>query len=81
MHGTGHGIGAYLNVHEGPMGISWREIPNDPGLQAGMFLSNGNMLSKYYLCPAKCLIHELYHPKNNYVFNFVHLIKYIHELC
>jgi len=59
MHGTGHGIGAYLNVHEGPMGISWREIPNDPGLQAGMFLSNGNILSKYYLCPAKCLIHEL----------------------
>ncbi|XP_050522688.1 xaa-Pro aminopeptidase ApepP isoform X2 [Daktulosphaira vitifoliae] len=40
MHGTGHGIGAYLNVHEGPMGISWREIPNDPGLQPGMFLSN-----------------------------------------
>lgn len=44
MHGTGHGIGAYLNVHEGPMGISWREIPNDPGLQPGMFLSNGNIL-------------------------------------
>lgn len=42
MHGTGHGIGSYLNVHEGPMGISWREIPNDPGLQPGMFLSNGN---------------------------------------
>lgn len=44
MHGTGHGIGAYLNVHEGPMGISWREIPNDPGLQSGMFLSNGNII-------------------------------------
>lgn len=44
MHGTGHGIGSYLNVHEGPMGISWREIPNDPGLQPGMFLSNGNIL-------------------------------------
>lgn len=52
MHGTGHGIGSYLNVHEGPMGISWREIPNDPGLQSGMFLSNGNILwhikSMYY---------------------------------
>ena len=24
--GTGHGVGAYLNVHEGPMGISWYEI-------------------------------------------------------
>ncbi|XKL59824.1 hypothetical protein PGB90_000840 [Kerria lacca] len=40
FHGTGHGIGAYLNVHEGPTGISWREYPNDPGLQEGMFLSN-----------------------------------------
>lgn len=41
MHGTAHGIGAYLNVHEGPMGISWRPHPHDPGLQVGMFLSNG----------------------------------------
>lgn len=39
-HGTGHGIGHYLNVHEGPMGISWRPINTDPGLQANMFLSN-----------------------------------------
>jgi Xaa-Pro aminopeptidase len=39
-HGTGHGIGSYLNVHEGPMGISWRPITEDPGLEAGMFLSN-----------------------------------------
>ncbi|KAJ8955577.1 hypothetical protein NQ318_001407 [Aromia moschata] len=39
-HGTGHGIGSYLNVHEGPMGISWRPIQEDPGLEAGMFLSN-----------------------------------------
>ncbi|KAJ8933717.1 hypothetical protein NQ314_013847 [Rhamnusium bicolor] len=39
-HGTGHGIGSYLNVHEGPMGISWRPIQEDPGLDAGMFLSN-----------------------------------------
>ena len=39
-HGTGHGVGAYLNVHEGPMGISWRPMPDDPGLQVGMVLSN-----------------------------------------
>ncbi|XP_060520725.1 xaa-Pro aminopeptidase 1 isoform X2 [Cylas formicarius] len=39
-HGTGHGIGHYLNVHEGPMGISWRPINQDPGLQPNMFLSN-----------------------------------------
>lgn len=39
-HGTGHGIGSYLNVHEGPMAISWRLIPEDPGLEPGMFISN-----------------------------------------
>ncbi|XP_012259906.2 xaa-Pro aminopeptidase ApepP [Athalia rosae] len=40
LHGTAHGVGAFLNVHEGPMGISWRPHPHDPGLQVGMFLSN-----------------------------------------
>jgi len=40
LHGTSHGVGAFLNVHEGPMGISWRVYPNDPGLQAGMILSD-----------------------------------------
>lgn len=39
-HGTGHGIGSYLNVHEGPMGISWRLMPDDPGFEPGMFVSN-----------------------------------------
>ena len=27
-------------LHEGPMGISWRPYPDDPGLQEGMVLSN-----------------------------------------
>ncbi|XP_053977342.1 xaa-Pro aminopeptidase ApepP [Hylaeus volcanicus] len=40
LHGTGHGVGSYLNVHEDPIGISWRPYPDDPGLQPGMFLSN-----------------------------------------
>lgn len=40
LHGTGHGIGMYLNVHEGPMGIGYNPHPNDPGLTEGMFLSN-----------------------------------------
>lgn len=37
-HGTGHGIGCYLNVHEGPQSIS----PKDRGvpLQEGMFVTN-----------------------------------------
>ena len=37
-HGTGHGVGAFLNVHEGPQRIS--PVSNDVALQAGMILSN-----------------------------------------
>ncbi|XP_017006986.2 xaa-Pro aminopeptidase ApepP [Drosophila takahashii] len=39
-HGTGHGVGHFLNVHEGPMGVGIRLMPDDPGLQANMFISN-----------------------------------------
>mmetsp|Transcript_31491 Transcript_31491/g.45950 ORF Transcript_31491/g.45950 Transcript_31491/m.45950 type:complete len:696 (+) Transcript_31491:46-2133(+) len=52
-HGTGHGIGAYLNVHEGPIGIGGGNVPGDiirsnPRMQAyylepieaGMYVSN-----------------------------------------
>ncbi len=37
-HGTGHGVGAYLSVHEGPQNISKRAIPQ--ALKAGMIVSN-----------------------------------------
>lgn len=40
MHGTGHGVGMYLNVHEGPCYIGYSAHPDDPGLMEGMFLSN-----------------------------------------
>ena len=36
-HGTGHGVGAFLNVHEGPQGISKH---NYVQLKEGMVLSN-----------------------------------------
>lgn len=38
MHGTGHGVGSYLNVHEGPHQIrmEWRPAP----LQVGMTVTN-----------------------------------------
>ncbi|KAF9818382.1 hypothetical protein SFRURICE_017804 [Spodoptera frugiperda] len=39
-HGTGHGVGHFLNVHEGPCGVSWRPYPHDPGLKPGQVLSN-----------------------------------------
>ncbi len=37
-HGTGHGVGAYLSVHEGPVNISRQAKPVP--LAAGMILSN-----------------------------------------
>ena len=37
-HGTGHGVGSFLSVHEGPCGISSRY--NNIPLQHGMILSN-----------------------------------------
>jgi Xaa-Pro aminopeptidase len=37
-HGTGHGVGSYLSVHEGPQGISSRA--NSVALQPGMIVSN-----------------------------------------
>ncbi len=37
-HGTGHGVGSFLSVHEGPQRIS--KIGNSVALQPGMILSN-----------------------------------------
>ena len=37
MHGTGHGVGSYLAVHEGPQGISRRSMQE---LLPGMIVSN-----------------------------------------
>ena len=37
-HGTGHGVGYCLNVHEGPQSIS--PVPNKTSLEAGMLTSN-----------------------------------------
>ena len=37
-HGTGHGVGAFLNVHEGPQRIS--PVSHDVALQAGMVISD-----------------------------------------
>jgi Xaa-Pro aminopeptidase len=37
-HGTGHGVGSYLGVHEGPQRIA--KAPNAVALKPGMILSN-----------------------------------------
>ncbi|KAJ7074966.1 peptidase M24, structural domain-containing protein [Mycena belliarum] len=39
-HGTGHGVGHYLNVHEGPHGMGVRIAYNSTALKAGMTVSN-----------------------------------------
>ncbi|OMH82112.1 putative Xaa-Pro aminopeptidase P [Zancudomyces culisetae] len=39
-HGTGHGIGSFLNVHEGPHGIAMRPAQVNVGFKAGMIITN-----------------------------------------
>lgn len=39
-HGTGHGVGSFLNVHEGPHGISKGKAIFKP-FQSGMFVTDG----------------------------------------
>ena len=41
--GTGHGVGSFLNVHEGPHGISKRRAYTEP-FQHGMFVTDGMLL-------------------------------------
>jgi Xaa-Pro aminopeptidase len=39
-HGTGHGVGAFLNVHEGPHGISTSATRSSHPLMPGMLVTN-----------------------------------------
>ncbi|KAI5806320.1 putative Xaa-Pro aminopeptidase P [Geopyxis carbonaria] len=39
-HGTGHGVGSFLNVHEGPIGIGTRLQYSEVPLAPGMVISN-----------------------------------------
>ncbi|KZV99641.1 putative aminopeptidase P, cytoplasmic [Exidia glandulosa HHB12029] len=39
-HGTGHGVGHFLNVHEGPHGIGIRKAYDETALKEGMTVSN-----------------------------------------
>ncbi len=42
LHGTGHGVGHFLNVHEGPAGIGvFRKMP----FEEGLVCSNGTISS------------------------------------
>lgn len=39
-HGVGHGVGSYLNVHEGPHGIGFRIAYHSVPLKSGMTVTN-----------------------------------------
>ena len=39
-HGTGHGVGYLLSVHEGPQSIRWRSLGKEPALSPGMITSD-----------------------------------------
>ncbi|XP_061412596.1 xaa-Pro aminopeptidase 1-like [Lethenteron reissneri] len=39
LHGTGHGVGSFLNVHEGPCGISYKTFADEP-LEANMIITD-----------------------------------------
>ena len=57
-HGTGHGVGFLLNVHEGPNGFRWKTVPErvDAGiLEEGMITSDE---PGYYLEGAFGIRHE-----------------------
>lgn len=43
LHGTGHGVGSFLNVHEGPQRVSYRLDSKETPLMAGQFISDGEM--------------------------------------
>ena len=40
QHGTGHGVGAFLNVHEDPQRMSLAQLPNPVAFDVGMTLRN-----------------------------------------
>ena len=56
-HGTGHGVGYLLNVHEGPHRIHWRSLPTTPGVpfEEGMVTSDE---PGYYRAGAFGIRHE-----------------------
>ena len=71
-HGTGHGVGYFLNVHEGPQAISKR---NNIKLREGMILSNepGFYLQGKYGIRIENLVY-IKKEKNNLVFKNLTLV-------
>ncbi|KPA79792.1 metallo-peptidase Clan MG Family M24 [Leptomonas pyrrhocoris] len=66
-HGTGHGVGSFLNVHEGPFGIGIRPNPTEENMELHCVVSNEpgyykeghygiriENLEEVVECPTKC---------------------------
>ena len=70
-HGTGHGVGSYLSVHEGPQNISKRMI--NVALKPGMIVSNEpgyykvghygirieNLILRFLAKPFQCMLNQV----------------------
>ncbi|MCJ1404829.1 hypothetical protein MMC11_008055 [Xylographa trunciseda] len=50
-HGTGHGVGSYLNVHEGPIGVGTRVQYTEVALSAGNVISDGVTPPRLFFAP------------------------------
>lgn len=82
-HGTGHGIGSYLNVHEGPIGIGSVKV-NDIKLAENMIISNepGYYKDGEYGIRIENDILVIQHPEleNSLTFENITLVPYCRKL-
>ncbi len=78
-HGTGHGVGSFLGVHEGPQSIS--KNPNNVSLKPGMIISNepGFYKNKSFGIRIENLVLVKKSPFNNF-FEFETLSLFPYEL-
>eukprot|EP00983_Pelagomonas_calceolata_P041905 1138248-Pelagomonas_calceolata.AAC.4 len=80
MEGTGHGVGAHLNVHEGPQSISTRYYITTP-LAAKMFISACHYITfpppaaKMVNCPGN---KHLKHPKAHAILTWERCLSRLH---
>lgn len=81
MHGTGHGVGYFLNVHEGPQCIGGELF--QPELKPGMVVSNepGYYLKDKFGIRIENILMALEHEDSNWIkFENVTMVPYENEL-
>ena len=85
-HGTGHGVGCYLNVHQGPHGISTRSttVPLEPGMivsnEPGYYLEGAYGIRIENLCVVVESLPELDGQEPYYAFEDLTLAPYARDL-